>query len=151
MKTFIKVIAAMVIASAVTVSSALADSATDALSSCLADNTTGKDRKELARWVFVVMASHPDIATLSNVTQANRNELDKVMATLVTRLMTESCPAQAQAAMQKDGSAALQIAFGVLGKLAMQELTSNPKVDASFSNFAKYIDQKKLNSSFLNK
>lgn len=151
MKTFVTAIAAVVVGSAVTVSSALAGSATDALSSCLADNTTGKDRKEMARWVFVGMASHPEIKTLSNVTQANRDELDKIMATMVTRLMTESCLTQARSAMEEDGSAAFQVAFGVVGKLAMQELMSNPRVNASFSDFAKYIDQKKLNSAFSNK
>ena len=148
MKTFVTAIAAVVIGSAVTVSSALAGSATDALSTCLADNTTGKDRKDMARWIFVGMASHPEITTLSNVTQANRDELDKIMATMITRLMTESCLTQAQSAIKKDGGEAFQDAFGVVGKLAMQELMSNPKVSASFSIFTKYIDQKKLNSAF---
>lgn len=151
MRTFVTTIAAVVIGSAVTVSSALAGSATDALSACLADNTTGKDRKEMARWVFVGMASHPEIKTLSNVTQANRDELNKIMATMVTRLMTESCQAQARSAMAKDGGAAFQVAFGAVGKLAMQELMSNPNVNTSFSDFSKYIDQKKFNSAFSNK
>lgn len=148
MKTFVTAIAAVAIGSTVAVSSALAGSATDALSACLADNTTGKDRKEMARWVFVGMASHPEITSLSNVTKANRDELDKSMAAILMRLMTESCLTQAQSAMQKDGGAALQTAFEFVGKLAMQELMSNPQVNASFSNFGKYIDQKKLNSAF---
>jgi hypothetical protein len=29
-------------------------------SSCMADSSTGKDRKELARWIFVAMSSHPN-------------------------------------------------------------------------------------------
>ena len=151
MKTFVTAIVAVVIGSAVTVSSASAGSATDTLSTCLADNTTGKDRKEMARWVFVGMASHPEIKTLSNVTQAKRDELDKIMATMVTRLMTESCQVQARSAMEKDGGEAFKVAFGVVGKLAMQELMSNPNVNASFSDFAKYIDQKKFNSALSSK
>lgn len=142
MKTFVTAIAAVVIGSVVTVSSALAAPATDALSTCLADNTTGKDRKEMARWVFVGMASHPEIKTLSNVTQEKRDELDKSMAAMITRLMTETCLTEARSAMDKDGGTAFQGAFGVVGKLAMQELMSNSNVSASFSNFAKYIDQK---------
>lgn len=150
MKTFVAAIAVVLVGSA-PVSSALAGPATDALSACLADNTTGKDRKDMARWIFVGMASHPEIESLSNVTQANRDELDRIIATMVTRLMTESCLAQARSATEKDGSEAFQAAFGIVGKLAMQELMSNPKVNASFSEFTKYIDQKKLNSAFLNK
>lgn len=147
MKTFVTAIAAVIIGSA-SISSVLAGTATDALSACLADNTTGKDRKEMARWVFVGMASHPEITTLSNVTQASRDDLDKAMATIVTRLLTESCLTQARSAMEKDGGTAFQVAFGFVGKLAMQELMSNPKVNAAFSNFAKHIDQKKVNSAF---
>jgi hypothetical protein len=151
MKTFVTAITAVVICSALNIPLALAGTTTDALSTCLADNTTGKDRKEMARWIFVVMASHPEIKTLSNVTLAQRDELDKSMATLVTRLMTESCLAQARSAMEKDGGEAFGVAFGVLGKLAMQELMSNQNVKASFSNLAKYIDQKKVNSALSNK
>lgn len=151
MKTIVTAIAAVVIGSAVNVPSALAGTATDALSTCLADNTTGKDRKEMARWVFVGMASHPEIKMLSNVTQAKRDELDKSMATLVTRLMTENCLVQARSAMEKDGGEAFKVAFGVVGQLAMQELMSNPNVNASFSDFAKYIDKEKVNSAFSSK
>lgn len=151
MRTFVTAIAAVVIGSAVNVPSALAVTATDALSTCLADNTTGRDRKEMARWVFVGMASHPEIKMLSNVTQAKRDELDKSMATLVTRLMTENCRVQARSAMERDGGEAFKVAFGVVGQLAMQELMSNPNVNASFSDFAKYIDKEKVNSAFSNK
>lgn len=52
---------------------ALAGPYTDALGSCLADNTTGKDRKELARWIFVAMSAHPEMRDLSNTTHVLRN------------------------------------------------------------------------------
>jgi len=51
-------------------------------------------------------------------------------------------------AMEKDGSEAFKIAFGVLGRLAMQELMSNPDVNASVAGFTKYIDKSKLDSGF---
>jgi hypothetical protein len=151
MKTFVTAITAVFIGSVANIPLALASTATDALSTCLADNTTGRDRKEMARWVFVGMASHPEIKTLSNITQAKRDELDKSMAVLVTRLMTESCAVQARSAMEKDGGEAFKVAFGVVGKLAMQELMSNPNVNAAFSDFTKYMDPKKINSALPNK
>ena len=40
---------------------AAAQTPTADLSSCLAENTWGKDRKDLAKWVFLAMASHPEI------------------------------------------------------------------------------------------
>lgn len=151
MKTLGSTLAAIVMGSTVIATSAVAGPTTDALIACLADNTTGRDRKDMARWVFVGMSSHPEIQSLSNVTKANRDELDRMVASMVTRLMTESCRAQAKSAMEKDGSVAFQTAFGVVGKLAMQELMSNPEVNSSFSNFGKYIDQNRMNSAFSGK
>jgi hypothetical protein len=36
--------------------------------------------------------------------------------------------------------------FGVLGKVAMRELMSNPKVNAGMAEFTKYIDEEKFKS-----
>lgn len=130
---------------------AFAGPATDALSAYLADNTTGKDRKELARWVFVGMASHPDIRSLSNVTQADRDGLDRIVAATVTKLMTERCLSETRSALERDGNTSIQAAFSVMGRLAMQELMANPEVNASFSRFAKYVDQTKLTSALSGK
>lgn len=148
MKTFVAFIAATVLGSAIPVSNAYASTATDALASCLADNTTGRDRKDLARWIFVGMASHPEIQNLSSITPEKRDELNRVVASMVTRLMTESCSAQARSALEKDGGTAFQTAFGIIGQLAMQELMSNSQVNASFADYAKYLDQKKFGSTF---
>lgn len=105
----------------------------------------------MARWTFAAMASHPEIKALSNVTQAKKDEIDKSTAILITKLLTENCLLQTRSAMEKDGGGALKVAFGVLGRLAMQELISNPNVNASLSDFGKYIDEKKFNSALSNK
>ena len=151
MKKIVTALAAAVIGSGIMASSAIAGPATDALAACLADNTTGKDRKDMARWVYVGMSIHPEIHSLSNVTDNNREELDKMIAAMFTRLITESCPSQAKLVMDKEGSAGFQTAFGTIGRLAMQELMSNPEVNSSFTNFTKYVDQNKINSVFAKK
>lgn len=151
MNKIVTALAAVVIGSTIATSSAIAGPATDALGTCLSDNTTGKERKDLARWVFVGMSAHPDMQSLSKVTEANRDELDRMMATIVTRLMTENCRSQSKLAMEKDGAASFQAAFGAIGKLAMQELMSNPEVNSSFSKYSKYLDMNKINSAFSSK
>lgn len=151
MKKLFLALVAVIVASFIDGSPAAAGPSTDALAACLADNTTGKDRKDMARWVFVGMSAHPEIRGLSNVTTREKDDLDKLMAALMTRLMTENCPAQARVAMQNEGTAAFQAAFGVIGKLAMQELMTSPDVNSSFSRYAKYIDQKKMDSVFAKK
>lgn len=151
MKKIVTALAALVIGSAIATSSAIAGPASDALGTCLSDNTTGKERKDLARWIFVGMSAHPDIQSLSKVTEATRDELDRMMAAIVTRLMTENCRSQANLAMEKEGAASFQAAFGAIGKLAMQELMSNPDVNSSFTNYSKYLDTNKINSAFSSK
>ncbi|MBO9679743.1 hypothetical protein [Paenacidovorax monticola] len=132
------------IAMACAVSPALAGPATEALSTCFADHTSGKDRKELAKWVFAAMASHPEIRELSQIPQAEREKIDRSVGATVTRLLTESCPQQTRQAIRSDGQSAFKASFGILGQLAMQELMSNPAVRASFGGIEHHVDQKKI-------
>lgn len=126
-----------------------AQAPTDALSQCLADNTTGKDRKDLARWVFFAMAAHPEIKQyVSPALAAASEDTHKTMATTFTRLLADSCLKQTQAAFKQGGSKAIEVAFQTLGALAMQELMSNPEVSADMSKFEKLIDQSKLSKAF---
>ena len=123
---------------------AAAGPSSDALSACLADNTNGKERKELAKWIFAGMAAHPEMQGLSTVTAATRDESDRFMGALVTRLMTKDCFSQAQAAVQDDGTGTFKSAFGYLGRVAMQELMTNHDVETSLSGWEKYFDSKKF-------
>lgn len=124
---------------------------TDALASCVADNTTGKDRKDLAKWVFVAMSAHPEIKPLSKASDAVKESLDKNLASLATKLITESCRAEAHQAFSTEGEKSFEFAFHALGRLAMQELTTNPAVSASFSNYVKYLDRSKFEAAFSGK
>lgn len=148
MKKLASGLALALVGSMIAVPPAIAGSATDTLSACVADNTTGKDRKDLAQWIFVAMTAHPEIKPFSNVTEANRDEVDKKLANLATRLLTGSCRSEAKAAMEKEGGESFEAAFGVLGKLAMQELMSNPSVSSSFTRYVKYLDKAKFDSAF---
>jgi len=103
----------------------------------------------MARWIFGVMSVHPEILRFSNVSETDRDQLDRILADMVTRLLTENCKEQTKLAMEKEGSETpLKTAFGVIGKLAMQELMANPAVNSATSNFAKYLDVSKLTSAF---
>ena len=150
MKRIVTSLAAFILGSAIVVS-AQAPPSIDSLASCLADSTTGKDRKDMARWVFAGMSTHPDIMSLSNVKPSDRKEMDKTLAALFTRLMTENCPAQAKEVLEKDGPKGFEAAFGIIGRLAMQELMSDPNVNASFSNFVQFLDRSKIESVFATK
>ena len=116
----------------------------DKLGSCLSDSTTGKDRKDLARGLIVVMALHPEVASVATVTQANRDAVVKTNALLYKRLLTQDCKSELKAAVEHEGSDSVRVGFEILGRLAMQELMSNPEVVKGFSAFAQYIDKNSL-------
>jgi hypothetical protein len=115
------------------------------LSACLADHTSGRDRKDLARWVFFAMAAHPEIKDyLAPTAPPAREQADKVTGSLFTRLLSDSCASQTKAAVQQGGPQAVQAAFTTFGQLAMQELMTNPDVAAAMGAIEKHIDQQKL-------
>lgn len=124
----------------------------ESLSRCLADSTTGKDRKDLARWVFFAMAAHPEMKPFAAPTVAGAtDDADRGTANLFTRLVAESCLKQTQTAFQQGGPVAIQAAFQTLGQLAMQELMSDGQVNASMSAFQKYLDQEKIGRALAGK
>lgn len=123
---------------------AQAGPATDAAAQCLTDNTTGKDRKDLAKWIFVGMAAHPEIRSLSAITPEATEEAQKAMGRIVTQLIGTACAQEMTAAVKADGPLGINTAFEHLGKIAMQELMSNPQVNATIGGFERFIDKKKL-------
>jgi 23S rRNA C2498 (ribose-2'-O)-methylase RlmM len=129
-------------------SSVYAGPSADILSTCLANSTTGKDRINLARWVFAAMATHPEVASISNVTPEKLDGINKTNGELYTRLLTVDCNKEVREAVKLENSEALRVAFESLGRLAMQELMGNPVVNAQFtSGQEKYLDMKKIKAS----
>lgn len=124
-----------------------AGKASDELGLCFADSTTGKDRKELARWIFVAMSAHPSIRDLSIANELTRSDADKYMAKLVTQLLSDSCVAQARATVQTEGNEGVVKAFRALGEMAMREIMSNPDVLASIGSYVQYLDKQKIDKA----
>ncbi|MBL8306381.1 MAG: hypothetical protein JNM33_06770 [Rubrivivax sp.] len=115
-----------------------------ALGKCLTDNTSGKERKALARWIFIAMAAHPEIKQLSAATPDDLEQASRATGALFTRLLAESCPAEMRAALQNEGAQAMQSAFSTLGQVAMQELMTDASVNAAIAGFERFVDGKRL-------
>jgi len=122
---------------------AMASPASDALGNCMRDNTNGKERKDLARWIWVSMSTHPDIRSMASISEPVRIETNKQMGELVTRLLTVNCAAQTRA-VGKEGPQGLMASFKSLGEVAMMELTSNPSVSESITAYVQFVDRKKV-------
>ena len=118
--------------------------ATNEFGVCLTDSLTGKERKNLAKWIYFAIAAHPEITQYSKITESSRDDTNQYVGKLVTRLMTDDCPKQASAAIKEGGSKAIEHAFGLVGQVAMQELMADKNVSGSISGFEKYLDQEKI-------
>jgi len=116
----------------------------DDMSKCFVNSTSSGDKAQLVRWIFSVAAIHPALSGISNVSDAERAELNKQMAQLIERLLTETCAAESKAALKNEGQLAMSTAFGVLGQAAMAGLFSDPTVSAASAAFAQELDQQKI-------
>ena len=83
-----------------------------------------------------------------SVTERQRNKLNKSIAKLFERLLTDSCRKETQAAYKYEGKSTISTSFNLLGQVAGRELFSDPSVTKSVSGLAQYIDQKKMNDLF---
>lgn len=130
---------------------AAAQSTSDTLAGCLSDHTNGKERKELVRWMFSAMSVHPALKDLATVPPAARAASDQTVGQLISRLISEDCRMEARNAMQVDGPKGFEAAFSSLGRIAVQELMTNPEVSASVMGYMQYVDPKKLERAMTGK
>lgn len=96
-------------------------------------------RKGPAKWIFVSMAAHTEIGPLAPTPAAARENTQRTMGALFTRLVADTCANEMRGAVKAHGPEGVKSAFEYLGKMAMQELMSNPRVTASFGGFERFI------------
>ncbi|MFY9326431.1 MAG: hypothetical protein WAO76_00180 [Georgfuchsia sp.] len=120
---------------------ALAGTYTDNLTRCLADSTTGKDRKDLGRWIFSLMSLNPYVASIAPVKKSDRESATRTAATIYRRLLAQDCKKEVKDTIEHEGNDALKAGLDTLGKLAIQELMSDPNVQKAAADFGKYISK----------
>lgn len=118
----------------------------DELSKCLVNSTTQADRVALVKWMFSAASLHPALKGMVSVSPQQLDDANKYTAGLLTRLLTESCRAEAEKALQYEGMATFQTSFQILGQVAGKELFSSPEVTVAMSGLARHVDGKKLES-----
>ncbi len=114
-------------------------------SNCMVDHTSGRERKDLAQWIFLAMAQHPEIKQFAAPDVAEAAVVsDKKFAKLVTRLITDECANEAKAAYAHSGTMGIEAGFQSLGAGAMRELMNDPAVKAGVTNYARYLDSEAI-------
>jgi hypothetical protein len=125
-------------------SAAQAGQYSDALSTCLVGKSTMDDHVVLVQWMFAAMSKHPAIASMASVPEDKVEAANAHMATLFTKLLTETCRDEAKLAIKNEGSIALNQAFAALGQEAGKEIFIDPNVMQDMASMSKYLDSKKL-------
>ena len=122
---------------------AAAQSPADVFANCMIDTLNGKQRKNLAKWIFLSMSAHPEIKPYANASASDIDQSDRYIGRLITRLLTVDCPNELRAAAKSDPQA-VEKAFQLVGKIAMQELTTNQATMRALTNYIRYADQAKI-------
>lgn len=129
-------------------SPALAGPYGDSLGKCLVSATTSTQKATLVRWMFSMMALHPEVRSSAAITAAQRTALSKEMALLFQELLTESCRTEALEAIQYEGASTIEASFSLLGQVAARELFAHPAVAEGMSEFGQFIDEEKMKQLF---
>ena len=121
----------------------------DQLSNCLVKSTTATDKKTVLQWTFVALSTHPDLKAYSNVTDVQKEQLDKNLATVLQRILVEQCSSQTKAVIAAEGVQAVGDSFQELGKITGEEILENPEVKSQLKGVLRYVDLNKLVMTFL--
>ncbi|MFH4156469.1 hypothetical protein [Acinetobacter bereziniae] len=128
---------------------AVAGPTVDQLSDCLVKATTATDKTTVLQWTFAALSAHPDLKALSNVSDAQRTQLDQKLAQVLQRVIVEQCSAQAKAVIQTEGLQAVGDSFQELGRSTGEDIVKNPEVKKQLQGVLRYVDLNKLVMTFL--
>ncbi|PIR01234.1 MAG: hypothetical protein COV66_02125 [Nitrospinae bacterium CG11_big_fil_rev_8_21_14_0_20_45_15] len=141
---FLKSILFTIILFNISSSNVIAGPYTDELSKCLVETTTQRDRDVLVKWMFLSFSLHPQLKSMALISDEQRDEGNKNMAGLFTKLLTQTCKEETLKAVTNEGTASLETSFNILGQVAGRELFSDIEVNKGMAGFEKYWDAEKF-------
>ncbi len=121
-----------------------AAAADGALTTCLLRHASDADRSALVRWVFLVIAHHPDVADMVGLDARARTRVEADAAAVFQRLMTQDCAGPLATTIRRSGTDAVGQSFEVLGRTAMTRLMQDPAVQAANAAVMERVDFTRL-------
>lgn len=122
---------------------------TDQLSQCLMQATTATDKTTVLQWTFASLSAHPDLKAFSNVSEAQKQQLDQKLAQVLQRIIVEQCATQTKNVIQSNGIQAVGESFQQLGRQAGEDILKNPAVTQQLQGTLRYVDLNRLVTTFL--
>ena len=116
----------------------------DEMARCLVTSTNNRDRNKLLKWLFRVYGEHPEVSYMVDISEREKKVIDKDVADIFTRLLSEDCMDETKKAKKYEGDNAMVTAFEILGQVAANGIMDNPNVGRSMNKFSEHIDIEKL-------
>ena len=116
----------------------------DEMAKCLVTSTNKRDKIKLIKWIFRVYGDHPEVTYLLDLSDREKMVIDKDVANIFTRLLSEDCIDETKEALDYEGENVMFNAFRILGNVAAQGIVDNPEVKKSINKFVELIDYEKL-------
>ena len=116
----------------------------DDMSRCLVMASSSKDNIILGRWLVRVYGEHGGSKDLTKLSDYKKEQIDKEVARLFTRLLSEDCKEETKKALRFEGEGVMFNAFRVLGEVAGKELIEDKNVSKAINKFTEYVDYEKL-------
>ena len=116
----------------------------DEMAKCLVTSTSNRDRTKLVKWIFRVYGEHPEVSYMVNLSDREKKVIDKDIADIFTRLLSEDCVDETKKALDYEGDNVMFTAFQTLGQVAAQGFNVNPIVERSINKFNEFIEYEKL-------
>ena len=114
------------------------------MTKCLVKSTNNRDRNKLIKWIFRVYGDHPEVSYMVEISEREKKIIDKDVADIFTRLLSDDCINETKKAKKYEGDNALITAFQILGKVAANGIMDNPNVTSSINKFSYLVDSEKL-------
>lgn len=125
--------------------------AQQALGDCLVDSVSNADKRALVKWIFAVLARHPEVKPLADIDADEQEKIIRDGSAVFETLMADRCAIQLRAAVQKSGMDAISKSFQRLGETAMEALLQDPEVTAGVAEWMKYADTARIERAILGK
>ena len=116
----------------------------DEMAKCLVTSTSNRDRTKLLKWMFRVYGEHPEVSYMVDLSDREKKVIDKDIADVFTRLLSEDCVDETKKALDYEGDNVMFTAFQALGQVAAQGFNVNPIVERSINKFNEFIEYEKL-------
>tara|TARA_B100001057_G_C22323322_1_gene746608 strand:+ start:74 stop:526 length:453 start_codon:yes stop_codon:yes gene_type:complete len=117
----------------------------DEMAKCLVTSTSSRDRNKLLKWMFKIYSDHPEVSYMVDLSDREKKVIDKDVADLFTRLLSEDCLDESKKAQKYEGNTVFSNSFQILGQVASQGFMGNPDVQRSMKKVYELMDYEKLN------